>query len=67
MDVECKKDLCKLMIAYKNNGYLINSEQAEDIWSDYSEALFASWMMMGDDLDGLFESTKEFAMALKII
>lgn len=55
-----KEDIDKLKEAYRRKGYYITDSQAENAWSDYSETLCASWLMMGEDLDSLFECTKEF-------
>jgi hypothetical protein len=62
-----KEDVRKIIEAYKRKGYKITEEQAEDIWSDYSYEMYASWMMMPDDLNTLFELTKKYAKQLKVI
>lgn len=55
-----QEDIDKLKEAYRRKGYYITNSQAESAWPDYSETLCASWLMMGDDLESLFECTKEF-------
>ncbi|MBE5096008.1 hypothetical protein [Bacillus thuringiensis] len=62
-----EQDVALLVKAYRLEGYVITNEQAEDIWSEYSNELNASWMMMGNKTDGLYETTKKIAEKLKII
>ncbi|PFE56026.1 hypothetical protein CN318_12335 [Bacillus cereus] len=62
-----EQDIVLLVKAYRLEGHVITSEQAEDIWSEYSNELYASWMMIGDKTNGLYETTKKFAEKLKII
>ncbi|MHB0800461.1 hypothetical protein PVK73_12345 [Bacillus thuringiensis] len=62
-----EQDVALLVKAYRLEGYVITNEQAEDIWSEYSNELYASWMMMGNKTDGLYETTKKIAEKFKII
>ncbi|MEB9553354.1 hypothetical protein P4J60_05755 [Bacillus cereus] len=62
-----EQDVALLVKAYRLEGYVITNEQAEDIWSEYSNELYASWMIMGNKTDGLYETTKKIAEKLKII
>lgn len=62
-----EQDVALLVKAYRLGGYVITNEQAEDIWSEYSNELNASWMMMGNKTGGLYETTKKIAEKLKII
>lgn len=64
---EYQKDAVKIVRDYLKHGYKISIEQAEDIWSAYSEELCASWIIMGDDTNGLFEMTERHANDLKLI
>lgn len=67
MQMEYKQDLEKVKAAYKDRGYTITNEEAEDIWGTYSDRLFASWMMIPDDINGIFEMTEDIAKELKVI
>jgi hypothetical protein len=62
-----EQDAALLIKAYRLEGYVITIEQADYIWSEYSDELYASWVMMGESTDGLFEMTKRIAKELKII
>lgn len=62
-----QKDIEMIVSDYKKHGYTITNEQAEEIWSSYSESLYASRMMMGDSPDGLFAMTKTYAEDLNFI
>lgn len=63
-----EEDERKVVEAYKKHGHIISREQAEEIWSEYShEEFFASWMMMGNDLDVIYDQTLRHALSLGII
>lgn len=65
--MEYEQDLEKIKAAYKDREYTITNEEAEDIWGTYSDRLFASWMMIPDDTNGIFEMTEDIAKELKVI
>ena len=67
MQMEYEQDLEKIKAAYKEHGYTITNEEAEDIWGTYSDRLFASWMMMPDDINGIFEMTEDIAKEIKVV
>lgn len=62
-----EQDKEKIKAAYKERGYIITNEEADDIWGTYSDRLFASWMMLPDDINGIFEMTEDIAKELKVI
>lgn len=62
-----EQDQEKIKAAYKERGYIITNEEADDIWGTYSDRLFASWMMLPDDINGIFEMTEDIAKELKVI
>ncbi|WP_422659099.1 hypothetical protein ACK8P5_00685 [Paenibacillus sp. EC2-1] len=63
-----EEDELKVIEAYKKRGHTITEEQAGDIWSEYSNDEFlASWMMMGDDLDVIYDQTIKYAKSLGIV
>lgn len=62
-----EEDENKLIEAYRIKGHTITREQASDIWEEYSEVSYARWLQMTDKLDDLYEITKEYAEALKVI
>lgn len=62
-----QNDIDRLVMAYQKKGYKISRDQAEGLWDEYSLSLHASWIIMPDNLDELFETTKEFAREENII
>lgn len=63
-----EEDEQKVIEAYKKHGHAITRDQAGDIWSEYSHVeFFASWMMMGDNLDAIYELTIKYAKELGIV
>jgi len=64
---EYQEDVGKIVRVYQKRGIEITEEQAVELWERYSDSLFASWMMMPDDLDAIFETTKEFAEEMGLI
>ncbi|ALC52851.1 hypothetical protein ACN91_15060 [Bacillus cereus] len=67
MQMEYEQDLEKIKAVYKDRGYTITNEEAENIWGTYSDRLFASWMMIPVDINGIFEMTEDVAKELKVI
>lgn len=62
-----QNDIDKLIMAYQKKGYKISGDQAEELWDNYSLSLYATWIFMPDNLDELFEMTKEFAQEQNVI
>ena len=65
MDVNSRyyEDCVLIQQAFAENGYDITLDDAFKFWSDRSDCMAAGWLILGTDLDGIFEEVMKYSDA----
>lgn len=54
------EDLLLIQKALLSKGYSSDLQDCEDIWDEYSESEYASWITVPNDLDSIFVCVEEY-------
>lgn len=61
------EDCVMIQRAFAKNGYDITLDDAFGFWSDRSDIWAAGWLVVGEDLDGIFKEAMKYSDAAYIL